>query len=237
MNSRTTLVEVTRAKQANAERVAHQPFPIGRDTRPLHVEQAQALLMTGCEWTSSPPSFLFRHTALQDGGACYTQLKENAEREFFSANPEEPAFPTFRFADFLEAAYRSGLLTKNFTSPNGDIYSPDRVVMYEIAPSAHALLAQHIPAEIEARIEATPSISEIDNSRVREQLTPVVEYLREHGPSVRDTMLDALTRSSSDDEVQAEWDRLEDTIDEGIKVGILSQEENSLGAFLLTIVP
>jgi hypothetical protein len=49
-------------------------------------------------------------------------------------------------------------------------------------------------------------------------------------------MLDTLTRAASDDEVQTQWDRFEDLIDQGISQGILSQQEDKLGAFVLAIV-
>jgi hypothetical protein len=236
MNSRTALVAVTREKQATAELVAHQPFPIGRDTRPLHAEQCEALLTATCEWTESIPSFLFRNIALRDGGGCYSQLKEIAQQEFHSTTSGQGTFPATQFADFLEAAYRSGLLTKNFISPNGDIYSPDRVAMYEISPSAHAILAQHISTDIEARAATVPTIAEIDISHLREELAPILEHLHQRGPSVRDSMIDILTRSASDDEVQTQWDRFEDLIDQGIEQKILSQEESKLGASVLSIV-
>jgi hypothetical protein len=48
-------------------------------------------------------------------------------------------------------------------------------------------------------------------------------------------MLDTLTRSASDDTVQTAWDHLEDAIDEGLKLGILSQREDRLGARVLSI--
>ena len=236
MTGRTALVPVTREQQAKAELVAHQPFPIGRDTRPLHNEQSEALLTATCEWTDSIPSFLFRNIALQDAGSCFSQLKDIAQREFYSATSGGGAFPVAQFADFLEAAYRSGLLAKNFISPSGDIYSPDRIAMYEISPSAHALLANHNSANIEVRIATAPTMSEIEIHDLREQLAPVLDHLQQRGPSVRDTMLDTLTRAASDDEVQTQWDRFEDLIDQGISQGILSQQEDKLGAFVLAIV-
>jgi hypothetical protein len=235
MTGRQALVEVTREKHATAVLAAHQPFPVGLDTRPFNIEQSEALLTSPCDWTKSVPSFLFRHIAQRDGGACFTELKQNAEREFLSNNPTEWGFPVFRLADFLESAYRCGLLAKNFIAPNGDIYSPHRTLMYEIASDAQALLAQYAPAEIDKRADTIPSLPEAGRAHAPAQLEPVVDYLKEHGPSVRDTMLDTLTRSASDDTVQTAWDHLEDAIDEGLKLGILSQREDRLGARVLSI--
>ena len=236
MTGRPALVAVNREKHAVAALVAHQPFPTGLDTRPLHAEQSEALLTGPSAWTTSIPSFLFQHIARRDGGACFTELKEIAEREFFANNPEESAFPVFRLADFLEAAYRAGLIAKNFIAPNGDIYSPNRMVMYEIAPEAQSLLAHYAPAEVETKAETRPTLPDLDTSRIRERLSPVIEHLTARGPSVRDMMLDALTQSTPDETVQREWDRLEEIIDEGIRAGILSQEENTIGAHILTLV-
>lgn len=235
MTGRPALVEVTRKQHASEALAAHQPFPVGLDTRPLYIEQSEALLTSPCDWTKSVASFLFRHIAQRDGGACFTELKQNAEREFLSDNPDEWAFPVFRLADFLESAYRCGLLAKNFLAPNGDIYSPHRILKYEIASDAQALLAQYAPAEIDKRADTIPSLPEAGRVHAPEQLEPVVDYLKEHGPTVRDTMLDTLTRSASDDTVQTAWDLLEDAIDEGLKLGILSQREDRLGARILSI--
>ncbi len=237
MTGRSALVAVTREKQANAALVAHQPFPIGLDTRPLHLEQSEALLTSPCMWTTSIPSFLFRHIAQQDGGASFGQLKESAEREFLTDNPDEVTFPVFRLADFLESAYRCGLLAKNFVSPNGDEYSPHRLVLYDITPSAQALLAHHAPLDIERKANTIPVLPDADIHSARENIAPVFDYLKKRGPSVRDTMLDNLTRALPDDVVQAHWDRLEDAIDQGIKLGMISQEEDRLGAYVLSILP
>lgn len=236
MTGRQALGAVNREKHAVAELVAHQPFPTGLDTRPLNVEQSEALLTAASDWTASVPSFLFKHIARRDGGACFTELKGIAEREFLSANPEECAFPVFRLADFLEAAYRSGLIAKNFIAPNGDIYSPNRMVMYEIAPEAQSLLAHYAPTEVETRAETPPTAPVLDTTRIRERLSPIIEHLTERGPSVRDMMLDTLTESAPDETVQTEWDRLEEIIDEGIRAGILAQEENPIGAHILSLV-
>jgi hypothetical protein len=107
--------------------------------------------------------------------------------------------------------------------------------MYEIAPEAQSLLAHYIPAEIEKRAETPPTLPELDTSLIRERLSPIIDHLKERGPSVRDTMLNTLTQSASDETVQTEWDRLEDVIDEGIRAGILSQDENTLGAHILSL--
>jgi hypothetical protein len=235
MPSDTALVAVKR-REAKAELVEHRPFPIGHDTRPLNAEQIEALLTSPCEWTQSIPSFLFRNIALQPGGGCYSDLKEVAEREFLSAPFGEETFPFTQFADFLEVAYRSGLLTKNYIAPNGDIHSRIRVAMYEISPNAHELLARHTSAEIEGRAASVPTISEADTSHVREQLSPVIEYLNAHGPSVRDTMLEALTLSTPDGELDAQLERYEALIDQGIELRLLSQQENKLGAYILSVL-
>lgn len=237
MSERTALVTVNRERTASAEMVAHMPFPVGRDTRPLHPEQSEALLTSSCEWTDSIPSFTFRNIALREGGGTYQQLKHVAEREFLSGSFGGGTFPTCQFADFLETGYRSGLLTKNVVSPNGDIQSPDRITLYEISPHAQELLAQHIPAAVEARAESVPTPSAADTAQLQEHLAPVLEYIRERGPSVRDSMLESLTSSVSNDEVQDAWDRLEDLIDQGIAQGLLTQEENKLGAYVVSLVP
>jgi hypothetical protein len=237
MPSHQAPVAVSREKHASAALAAHQPFPVGLDSRPLLLEQSEALLTSPCDWTTSVPSFLFREIAQRDGGACFTELKQSAERDFLSDHPDERAFPVFRLADFLEVAYRSGLLAKNFVAPNGDIYSPHRILMYEIASDARALLAHHAPVDIERKADVVPALTEIETRHAREQLAPVLDYLTEHGSSVRDTMLDTLTCEASNDTVQAEWDRLEDAIEQGIQLGIISQEENRLGAQVLRIAP
>ena len=237
MTGRSALVTVTREKQASAVLAAHQPFPVGLDARPFNHEHSEALLTSPCDWTKSVPSFLFRHIAQRDGGACFRELKENAEREFSSDNPGECGFPVFRLADFLETAYRSGLLARHFIAPNGDIYSQDRIVRYEIASGAQALLAYHAPADIARKADIVPALNETDTRHARDQLAPVLAYLTEHGSSVRDIMLDNLTSEASNDAVQAEWDRLEDAIEQGIRLGIISQEENRLGAKMLSMAP
>jgi hypothetical protein len=235
MTNSPALVAVNREKQATAKLVAHKPLPFGIDTRPLHIERSTELLTSPSEWTKSLPSFLFRHIAQRDGGACFTQLKQLAEQEYVADHPDEWSFPVFRLAEFLEAGYRSGLLAKNFTSPKGDIYSPQRVVMYEITSDAQALLAHHAPADIEKKADKTPSISDSDTSHAQEDLAPVLDYLKAHGPSVRDTMLDKLTQAASDDAVQSVWERLEDLIDEGVTLGLLLQEEDRLGAYIVSL--
>lgn len=235
MTGRSALVAVTREKQASAVLAAHQPFPTGLDTRPLNHEHCEALLTSPCDWTKSVPSFLFRHIAQRNGGACFTELKEHAAKEFLSDNPTECAFPVFRLAEFLEEGYRSGLLSKHWIAPNGDIYSPHRILNYEIASEAQALLAHHAPAEIARKAETVPALTDADTRLAREQLAPVLAYLTEHGSSVRDIMLDNLTSEASNDTVQTEWDRLEDAIEQGIQLGIISQEENKLGAKVLYV--
>ena len=236
MVDHSALVAVKRETQASAVRVAHQPLPIGLDTRPFRADHCADLLTAPCEWTNSAPSFLFRNIALRDGGASYTQLKEIAEQELLSSNPHETTFPVSRFADFLESAYRLGLLAKNYISPSGDIYSSERVVKYEISPSAQALLAQHAPAEVAHKAETTPAAPEVDTSLVRARLEPVIGYLTDHGPTIRDTMVDVLTQSESDDNLDAAWQRLEELIDEGIVSGIIDREEDRLGAQVLSLV-
>lgn len=235
MTGRQALVPVSRERHTSAVLEAHQPFPVGLDTRPFNHEYSEALLTSPCDWTTSVPSFLFRHIAQRDGGTCFTELKESAEREFRSDNPAEFGFPVFRLADFLNDAYRSGLLAKNFIAPNGDIYSKDRILRYEIAPDAQALLAYHAPADIDRKAEIVPALTDADTRHAREHLAPVLAYLTEHGSSVRDTMLDTLTCEASNDTVQAEWDRLEDAIEQGIQLGIISQEEDRLGAKILSL--
>ena len=236
MTGRSSLVAVTREKQASAVLAAHEPFPVGLDTRPLNHEHSEALLTSPRDWTKSVSSLLFRHIAQRDGGACFTELKEHAAKEFLSSNPTECAFPVFLLADFLEEAYRSGLLSKHWIAPNGDIYSPHRMLRYEIAPDAQALLAHHAPADIARKAEIVPALTDVDTRHAREQIAPVLAYLAEHGSSVRDIMLDNLTSEASNDTVQAEWDRLEDAIEQGIRLGIISQEENRLGAKMLSMV-
>jgi len=236
MVDQSAFAAVKRETQASAVRVAHQPLPIGLDTRPFRADHCADLLTAPCEWTNSAPSFIFRNIALRDGGASYTQLKEIAEREYLSSNPHERTFPVERFASFLESAYRLGLLSMNFISPNGDIYSRERIVKYEISPYAQALLAQHAPAEVAHRAETTPAAPEVDTTLVRARLEPVIGYLTEHGATIRDTMVDALTQSESDDNLDAAWQRLEELIDEGIASGIIAREEDRLGAQVLSLV-
>lgn len=235
MTGRQALVEVSREEHASVARAAHQPFPFGLDTRPLDVEESEALLTSSCDWTNSVSSFLYRHIAQRDGGASFTMLKESAQQDFLAGNLDGWSFSVFRLADFLEAAYRSGLLAKNSIAPNGDIYSPDRTLMYEIAPEAQALLARHTPNDVEKRADAIPSLPEVKPLCVPEQLEPVVTYLRERGPTAREDIVETLTQSASDDTVVAECDRLDDAIDEGIRLGILSQAQDRLGARVISI--
>jgi hypothetical protein len=140
-----------------------------------------------------------------------------------------------QFSDFLEQGYRSGLLVKNHLSPNGDIYSQERVVMFEIAFNAQPLLARYTPGEIEKRADDIPSVSEVDTQHLRERLAPVLEYLSQRGPHLRDTMLEELTQDASDDTVQDRWDSFEDLIDQGIEAAILSQETNRLGGKVVSL--
>jgi hypothetical protein len=236
MTGGPALVHVNPERRATTEVAAHQPLPIGPDTRPLNTSLCEALLGSRCEWTNSATSFLFRNIALHRGGASFPQLRAIAEREYHSNKPDSGAFPVRQFSEFLEEGYRSGLLVKNYLSPNGDIYSPERIVMFEIALNAQELLARYTPAEIEKRADDIPSVSEVDTQHLRERLTPVIEYLSQNGPHVRDTMLEDLTRNASDDTVEEMWGSLEDLIDQGIEAGILSQEGNRLGGKVVTLV-